>query len=64
MIDDIKEAVLTRKERPPKIPLSSLEGQSYESTWNVAEECWGHYHPDRISMETAYNRLCEADEAS
>ncbi|KAG9044842.1 hypothetical protein FS837_007424 [Tulasnella sp. UAMH 9824] len=62
--DDIKEAVITRRDRPLKSPISSDEGKSYESTWEVAERCWKNNCSLRISMATAFDHLRAADEAS
>ncbi|KIO31710.1 hypothetical protein M407DRAFT_67497, partial [Tulasnella calospora MUT 4182] len=50
-------AVLNNNERPPKKPLESLAGVSYNKAWEVAEACWPRIPEERISMAVAFERL-------
>ncbi|KIO15555.1 hypothetical protein M407DRAFT_92496 [Tulasnella calospora MUT 4182] len=50
-------AVLNNNERPPKEPLESVSGVSYNNAWEVAEACWPRIPEERISMAAAFERL-------
>lgn len=52
-------AVMAEGKRPGKEPLSSPDGLSYETAWQVAEACWQTSPSDRISMSEAFRRLSE-----
>ncbi|KIO18682.1 hypothetical protein M407DRAFT_83657 [Tulasnella calospora MUT 4182] len=52
-------AVMTKGERPIKEPLSSLDGSSYETAWQVSEACWQISPSDRICMSEAFQRLSQ-----
>ncbi|KAG8938620.1 hypothetical protein FRC04_008142 [Tulasnella sp. 424] len=55
----VVRAVLIQGRRPPKKPLGSSTGLSYESVWAVAEACWPVVPEERISMGEALQRIQE-----
>ncbi|KAG9022467.1 hypothetical protein FS837_006340 [Tulasnella sp. UAMH 9824] len=50
-------AVILGDERPPKIPVQSSNGVSYERIWEVASDCWAKTPSDRIPMSVALQRI-------
>ncbi|KAG9016629.1 hypothetical protein FRB90_002744 [Tulasnella sp. 427] len=50
-------AVMLRDERPPRRPMASSNGISYESIWEVAAACWRKEPGDRIAMTEALAKI-------
>ncbi|KAG8899836.1 hypothetical protein FRB99_006412 [Tulasnella sp. 403] len=54
-------AVVLRDDRPPRNPPIDLgSGASYESIWDVAENCWKKEPDKRLTMAVAVDRLRSA----
>ncbi|KAG8921294.1 hypothetical protein FRC01_000322 [Tulasnella sp. 417] len=50
-------AVMTRDERPSRVPIKSSSGVCYESIWHIAAACWPRDPTERISMLDALGRI-------
>ncbi|KAG9044850.1 hypothetical protein FS837_007407 [Tulasnella sp. UAMH 9824] len=50
-------AVMSKDERPSRVPGRSSSGVSYENIWDVASACWPKTPTDRIPMLEALRRI-------
>ncbi|KAG8899258.1 hypothetical protein FRB99_006840 [Tulasnella sp. 403] len=44
-------------ERPPKVPKTSPDGQSYDPLWSIAEGCWKKLAEERLTSLQVLHRL-------